>query len=32
VLVGQRGEVRKIIGRNRQQKRFTGLEGFLRDG
>jgi len=32
VLVGQREEVRKTIRRNKQQKRFTGLEGFLRNG
>jgi len=32
VLVGQRGEVPRIIGRNQQQKRFTRLKEFLRAG
>jgi exodeoxyribonuclease V alpha subunit len=31
VLVGQFGEIPKIIRRNKQQKRFTNLEQFLRD-
>jgi len=30
ILVGQREEIRKAVQRNRQQKRFTGLEEFLR--
>ena len=29
VLVGQRGEIPRIIGRNQQQRRFTLLKGFL---
>jgi exodeoxyribonuclease V alpha subunit len=32
VLVGQRGEIPRIIARNQQQKRFTRLKEFLRAG
>lgn len=31
IMVGQRGEIRKMINRNKQQARFTNLARFLRE-